>query len=224
MASKSRETGKTAWLHIRITRCHLPPPQAVYAERLAVRRAVVAEQSARLDTLSIARLSTFVMGLVVAGLAFGVELFSPWFALAPVGVFLFFVARFEMARGRKAWAERAAAFYAGGLARLEGKPSGAGDGARFADEKHPYAADLDLFGPGSVFERLTACRTRIGEETLAAWLLAPADPDEINARQRAVADLTSRLDLREAIAGAGANVPAAEYLPLADWAHRKSKS
>ena len=197
--------------------CHHLPPAVVYSERLAARRAVVAEQSARLDTLSYARLASFLVGLVVAGLAFGAELFSPWFALLPVVVFLFFVAKFEMARGRKTWAERAAAFYAGSLARLEGKPSGAGDGTRFADEKHAYSADLDLFGCGSVFERLTACRTRIGEETLAAWLLAPANPDEVKERQQAVADLTPRLDLRESLAVAGANVPAADYHPLAEW-------
>ena len=101
-------------------------PAVVYSERLAARCAVVAEQSARLDTLSYARLASFLVGLVVAGLAFGAELFSPWFALLPVVVFLFFVAKFEMARGRKTWAERAAAFYAGSLARLEGKPSGRG--------------------------------------------------------------------------------------------------
>jgi len=174
-------------------------------------------ESGRLTKLSYARLSAFLVGLIVAGLAFGAEYFSPWFALLPVGVFLYFVARFEMARGRKAWAERAAGFYAAGLLRLEGKPSGANDGARFNDEAHPYSADLDLFGPGSVFEHLTVCRTRIGEETLAAWLLAPADPNEVRSRQEAVADLTPRLDLRESIAVAGATVPVADYKPLAEW-------
>ena len=92
-----------------------------------------------------------------------------------------------------------------------------------AHNAHPYADDLDLFGPGSVFERLTVCRTRIGEETLAAWLLAPADPIEVKARQRAVADLTPRLDLRESIAVAGADAPAADYHPLAEWSNSTSE-
>jgi MutS domain V len=196
----------------------LPPsPAAVYADRLAARRSVAAAQAARLDRLSYARLGVFLLALVVAGLAFAADLFSPWFALAPVAAFLYLVAKFEMARGRRAWAERAAAFYAGGLDRLAGKASGAGDGSRFADEKHPYSADLDLFGPGSVFERVTACRTRVGEDTLAAWLTAPADPAEVKARQEAVADLKPRLDLREAVAVAGATTSAADYHPLAEW-------
>lgn len=192
-------------------------PATAYAERMAARKAAVAALSARLDRLSYARLAVFLVALAFAGVGFGTELLSPWFALAPLFGFLYLVARFEMTRGRRAWAERAAAFYAGGLARLSGKPSGNGDGARFADDSHPYADDLDLFGPGSVFERLTACRTRVGEDTLAAWLLAAADPVEVKARQEAVADLKSRLDLREAVAVAGADAPAADYRQLAQW-------
>ena len=189
----------------------------MYAARLAARRAAVAALAARLDTLSYARLGAFLCGVVVAALAFGAQLLSPWFTLIPVAVFFYLVATFEATRGRKAWAERAATFYAGGLDRLAGKPGDTGDGARFADDAHPYAADLDLFGPGSVFARVSACRTRAGEDTLAAWLLAPADPTEVTARQEAVADLAPRLDLREAVAVSGADAPAADYRPLAAW-------
>jgi hypothetical protein len=195
----------------------LPAPAPVYAARRAARRAAAAALSAKLDTLSYARLAAFLVGLVVAALSFAAELISPWFTLLPVLVFFYFVAKFEATRGRKAWAERAAKFYTGGLDRLAGKPSGAGDGERFADDVHPYSADLDLFGPGSIFERVTECRTRAGEDTLAAWLLAPAEPAEVKARQKAVADLAPRLDLREAVAVAGADAPAADYHPLAEW-------
>ncbi|MBP3958595.1 hypothetical protein J8F10_25380 [Gemmata sp. G18] len=192
-------------------------PASVYTERLAARRATVTALAARLDALSTARLGAFLVVLVVAGLTLGADLFSPWLTLLPALVFVYFVATFEATRRRKAWAERATRFYAGGLDRLAGKPSGVGQGERFASDAHPYAADLDLFGPGSVFERVTACRTRAGEDTLAAWLLAPAAPAEVKARQEAVADLTTKLDLREAIAVAGAEAPAADYHALAEW-------
>ena len=39
-----------------------------------------------------------------------------------------------------------------------------------------------------------------GKETLAKWLLAPASPEQVRARQAAVVDLRSRLDLREDLA------------------------
>jgi len=205
----------------------------VYADRLAARRATATALTATLDTLSYARLGAFLVGLLVAALGFAADLISPGFALIPVVAFFYLVAKFEATRGRKAWAERAAKFYASGLERLAGKssgtgrgargepaggsPPGTGDGARFASDAHPYSEDLDLFGPGSLFERLTACRTRAGEDTLAAWLLAPAAPAEVKTRQEAVADLTARLDLREAVAVAGADAPAADYHPLVEW-------
>jgi hypothetical protein len=193
------------------------PAAAVYAERQVARRAAAAEFAARLDRLSYARLGAFALIVLAAGLSFGAGLLSPWGTLAPVALFVYLVATFEMTRGRMARAERAANFYSGGLDRLAGKPSGNGNGERFADDAHPYAADLDLFGPGSLFERLSECRTRAGEDTLAAWLLAPADPAAVKSRQEAVADLAPRLDLREAIAVAGADTPAADYGRLAAW-------
>lgn len=202
----------------------LSVPARAYSERRAARAATAAEAAARMDRLSGWRLAAFVAFLAVAGLSAGADLFSPWFILAPVLAFVYFVALFESARGSKLWAERAAAFYAFGLARLTGQvPEGAPNGARFAPPEHPYAEDLDLFGPGSLFERVTACRTLAGETLLADWLLAPAAPTEVKARQEAVADLAPRLDLREALAVAGSDVPAADYAPLAAWGEAPSE-
>ena len=41
---------------------------------------------------------------------------------------------------------------------------------------HPYAVDLDIVGRASLFQLLDTTATRMGRESLAAWLLAPADP------------------------------------------------
>ncbi|HEV3437278.1 MAG TPA: hypothetical protein VG122_07960 [Gemmata sp.] len=194
-----------------------PTPANIYTDRLSARRVTVAQLTVRLERLSYTRLGTFLLGLLIAGVGFGTNLISPWFTFIPVVGFLVLVGKFEMTRGRVRWMERSAAFYANGLDRLTGKPSKGDNGSRFADDTHPYAADLDLFGPGSLFERVTACRTRVGEDTLAAWLKAPAAPSEVKARQEAVVDLKPRLDLREAAAVAGIDAPAADYHPLADW-------
>jgi len=124
-------------------------------------------------------------------------------------------------RVTRAWqrATRAVEFYEQGLARLEDRWAGNGkSGERFLDTSHPYALDLDLFGNGSLFELLCTAQTSAGQETLAAWLLQPARGSEIEARQRAVAELCPRLDLREEIAQLGADVPEGTDLHgLADW-------
>lgn len=95
-------------------------------------------------------------------------------------------------------AGRAAELYETRLACLRGGWAGRGPaGERFADESHPCALDLDLFGRGSLFERVSLARTGAGEEVLAAWLKSPADPEEVRARQVAVAELCGAVEARE---------------------------
>src|SRR6185295_6412531 len=96
---------------------------------------------------------------------------------------------------------RGAELYRKGIERLDDSWAGKGStGERFIDRKHPYAKDLDLFGTGSLFELISTARTRVGEETLAAWLMSPATPDVVRARQKSVDELRPGLDLREDLA------------------------
>jgi hypothetical protein len=90
------------------------------------------------------------------------------------------------------------------LARIEDRWMGSGQhGERFDVPHHVYAGDLDLFGTGSLFELLSTARTRMGEQTLAQWLLAPAALDEIQIRHACIAELRDRVDLREDLAVLG---------------------
>ena len=73
------------------------------------------------------------------------------------------------------------------------------DGARFADSAHMYAADLDVFGPASLFQKLNETATRIGETTLARWLSAPADASVIALRQAAARELAGRVEFRRSL-------------------------
>jgi hypothetical protein len=91
-------------------------------------------------------------------------------------------------------------------------------GARYLEPDHPAASDLDLFGVGSLFERMATPCTRAGEDTLAGWLLAPAGAAEIRERQAAVAELRGRLDLREEIAYLADQMTASSEFPdVARW-------
>ena len=76
-------------------------------------------------------------------------------------------------------------------------------GERFLANHHPYARDLDLFGPGSLYHLLCTARTQTGRETLAAWLLSAAPIVEIDTRQSAVRELTPLLEFREKLTLAG---------------------
>lgn len=70
-------------------------------------------------------------------------------------------------------------------------------GQQFAVPNHAYGHDLDIFGDHSLFRLLNRARTQAGMNTLAQWLLHPADDIEISVRQAAVAELKPLLDWRQ---------------------------
>ena len=197
------------WLETVSTPAREVDPQEEYRRRLGERHARVTAAAARAETISRARLGTALAAAVILVLAYGGELLAPWWLLAPAAAFAVLVVVHGRVRRRRRRAERGQAFYERGLARLDGRATGSGrTGAGFLDPHHPYAADLDLFGTGSLFELLCGARTVMGEETLAAWLLAPADVPVVLRRQAAVQELTPRLDLREDLAMLGEDAAA----------------
>ena len=87
--------------------------------------------------------------------------------------------------------------------RLAGNVSGAPNGLAFAPKDHPYADDLDLYGEGSVFQRLSVLATPLGEAMFAAWLAAPAEVATIRERQEATRELAELSTFREDLAWLG---------------------
>jgi len=179
-------------------------PAQEYESRLADRQTAVAQEQKKLDQIGILRLWFVVAAVAVI-----------WFAVAHGGnlalwglpalailVALFVVGdRFD---GRVKRRTRAVTYYERALNRACIRRNEAGEtGERFLDPAHPYALDLDLFGKHSLFQFLSVCRTRAGENLLASWLLSPAPPHEIRARHEAAKDLKPRLDLREDLAVLG---------------------
>ncbi len=70
-------------------------------------------------------------------------------------------------------------------------------GEPFASSTHSYTGDLDVFGKHSLFRLLNRTHTYLGQSQLAAWLKAPASPDVIRLRQKAVAELKPELNWRQ---------------------------
>ena len=77
------------------------------------------------------------------------------------------------------------------LAIADGKPNRYPDGAAYADGKHPYSGDLDIFGSSSVYALINRCATPTANAGLAAWLSAPADSETIMERQAVVRELAA---------------------------------
>lgn len=193
-------------------------PVDEYRRRKASRQAEVDAAVARSQRLSWARVASFVLTVLAIVAAAGHR--APgWLVALPVALFFGLVIVHERAERAQRRARRAVAYWEAGLQRLNEEWAGRGvKGERYHDDAHPYARDLDLFGHGSLFERLCSARTRAGEETLARWLTEPAAASEARARQAAVRELRGCLELREALALSGEEVRA-EVDPggLARW-------
>jgi hypothetical protein len=194
-----------------------------YRARTEARRTALAARIRDESRISQLRLAVFGLAVLLAVLSWRGAASGYWLAV-PIVAFTVLVKLHERTTRARVAAERAVAFYTRGLARLEDRWIGTGEtGERFRDDGHLYANDLDLFGPGSLFELLSIARTRSGEETLARWLAEPASAGEIAARQAAVAELTGALDLREDLSVAGTDVAAGVHTDLLiAWAEAPS--
>jgi hypothetical protein len=166
------------------------------------------------------RLLVVVATLIAAWFSLHNHAFSPWWLLVAIVVFVVIAVIHARILRKRSCAQRAVDFYRKGLARIEDRWTGTGQaGERIDVHSSLYATDLDLFGPGSLFELLSMARTRMGEDTLAAWLLAPSSVTEIKLRQAAVAELRNRLDLREDIAILGEDLKVGVHSEaLTQWA------
>jgi hypothetical protein len=171
-------------------------PRSIYDEHLTNRRAEAAALRGNERTVAIARIVCFLGAIVVAVLHF-----SAWVAI-PIAAFVVLIVVHDRLIRKRRRAEAAARFCERGIERMSGTWQGKGfDGSNFAAEHHPFAADLDIFGKGSLYELLCIATTAAGRATLARWLLHPgnANAAEVRERQAAASELRDRIDLREEV-------------------------
>jgi MutS domain V/MutS domain III len=182
-------------------------PSEEYVERRNTRESRVARFEKIHIRLGNIRLILAILAVIMAWSAFRSHAISPWWLAAPVAAFVGIASYHTQILRSRELAQRAVSFYEKSLARVEDRWSGSGEtGERFDDPHHVYAADLDLFGDGSLFQLLSTARTRMGEDTLAQWLLSPSTVEVIHERHAAVDELRNQLDLREDLAVLGEDV------------------
>jgi MutS domain V len=176
-------------------------PSEEYKKRQLAREMQVAHFENLHLRLGNLRLLVVIATLIAAWFSLHHDAFSAWWLLAAFVFFLAIAILHAKVLRKRFCAERAVNFYRNGLARIEDRWVGTGQtGARIDVHASLYASDLDLFGQASLFELLSLARTRMGEDTLAAWLLSPSPVEQITQRHAAIAELGDRLDLREDVA------------------------
>jgi hypothetical protein len=196
----------------------VPDPGAEYNSRIAKANEALQRGERRHQAIANSRLAAAAAIVVSLWLSLGRAALSPvWVILAGTAFMALVVVHARVLRQNER-TRRARRVYERGLDRLGGRWAGTGaDGARFLDD-HLYARDLDLFGRGSLFELLTVAKTEAGEDALARWLKSPAGIEDIRARQGAVAELSAKVDFREAVAVVASEARVGRTSALGRWA------
>jgi hypothetical protein len=198
-------------------------PHQEYSRRLKARELHAAHLQRKHLWLGNARIALFVGILVQCWITGKTGFPSVYWLLTPITLFIVLVIAHRRIVSALNRTKRAVCVYSRGLARMEDRWAGSGEtGEEFKDPLHLYAEDLDILGQGSLFQLLSTTRTNMGKLCLASWLLTHAEVDEIGRRQAAVAELKSKLALREELAVSGESERiAAKPEALIAWAREK---
>ena len=116
--------------------------------------------------------------------------------IASLIIFLLFIRVYDKLQSSASFYKELAKLNSNEIDFLNGRPSVYPDGNEYTDPHHPYSYDLDLFGEGGLFAWLNRTNTAFGKEALAQSLLHP-DTKQINGRQQAIEELTSKLEFRQ---------------------------
>ena len=193
-----------------------PPrtPRDEYAARALEHEEILAglrRDSLRLSTLRVVTFLATAAALLVVDVAEGTParvalLLAVLLALG----FVALVALHRRVRRRERWHRALQGLAREGILRLERRWAELADALPGTEASHvppspdhAYARDLDVFGEASLVRLAGPVTTECGRETLRAWLLAPARPDEAARRLAAVRELAPDLDLRMNFAAHG---------------------
>ena len=170
-------------------------PRHLYTERRAYFEKQVATFKERFFLLSMLRLAAFLLTVGAVYFSWGNTLLVTLGVLIGTIVFIALVSQSANVKRRQKYAAQMQRIQEVELAGMTGDFSSIPNGKAYAHELHFYNEDIDLFGPGSLFERLNRTETQGGMNTLAAWLNSNSI-DGIEGKQKMVQELKDKVDWR----------------------------
>lgn len=201
---------------------HTSKPEALYRERQDKYQKQQQEFDAKANGVSRLRLLVSLGGTALSAFLFwqGHRLAAFLTLSAVVVIFTFLVIRHRSWKEKRDFAQVLLKINIISLERLAGGwPSFPDTGSEFADERHPYTEDLDIFGPNSLFQYINTTRTYFGRKRLKEALSQPLKKaDEIRAHQKAVLELAEKPDWRQNLEASGMSVAGEDPSLLIRWA------
>ena len=174
-----------------------------------------------LNRISLLRLFIFLISSTIIITLFSFNLITPVFIIFPIFILCFaFVVKHH---NKLAYLKKHTSFQKRinefEIQREQCNLQEFDTGQKFISQNHPYASDLDIFGHHSIFQLVNRTTTESGVILLSEWLSETAPNLEINDRQKAIKELSQKLDWRQDFQASGMHFQnkKSDYNKLLSW-------
>jgi hypothetical protein len=159
--------------------------------------------------ISFLRFITFFGGLILIWTGFLNNIASGIILIGLITIlFLYLLKLFSIHSGRKVFLGNLVSINQNEANALSGDLSAFESGSSFADIRHDFSFDVDLFGASSLFQFINRTVTEYGRNILASWLSDPFTlSDELLPRQETIRELALKDKWRQEFMAAGMNTP-----------------
>lgn len=170
--------------------------ESFYADRLEQLHHQIKAVKRKSLLFSILRMTAFIATVGAAYLSYPQTNWMTAIILVGIAVFLFLVSKSTDIKNRLAFLLKLHEINAIEELNLKGDFSKNEDGAEFISSHHFYNQDIDLFGSGSLFQRINRAGTKKGKYCLADQLNSNSI-EGISLRQEAILELRDKIDWRQ---------------------------
>lgn len=174
-----------------------------------------------LNRISLLRLLIFVFSCIILVTLFSIHAIAPVFVVFPLSILCF--ALVIRHHNKIAYLRKHTLFLKkineSEILREKCDLEEFDTGQEFINPDHPYTSDLDIFGQHSIFQLVNRTTTESGTILLSEWLSEPAPGHEIDDRQKAIRELSQKLDWRQDFQASGMHFQnkKSDYYKLLDW-------
>lgn len=167
-----------------------------YQNNITAQRNLINDLVKQLNRISLSRLGLFIAEILIVALLISQGyhwIFFVAFAI-PVLLFLYLVKKQVKVQDELNYARKLLWVYQNEEDHFLNRKNGYADGHIYEDESHPYASDLDIYGPSSLYAYINRCKTAKGMELLAASLGHEQEREVILERQDGITELTGHIE------------------------------
>lgn len=179
--------------------------RSFYETRVEQTGRILAKDRRIIAWLSLARLIVFVGGITLTFFMFRTGIAAGIISLLLTAIiFAILLKVFALRVWKKDYNSKMLEVNRSEILAIDEDYSGFGEGKDFIDTSHDFSHDIDMFGPGSVFQSLNRTSTEKGEIKLAECLLNPyRQSAEFGRRKEAIRELAEKTEWRHRFSSLG---------------------